>query len=135
MPGTNVLDDAAFLRTFQVMDRVIQDSQPVFMFVWVGSIVAVLATLALGVSQLSGLELYLLLAAAFSYLFGVQLPTVRFNIPLNNELQSLKLAELDLLELRRARSDFEPSWNRWNRFRTIISCISAVLFLLLLFRH
>ena len=40
MPGIRTLPDADFLRAFQVIDRVIQDNQPLFLLVWVGSIVA-----------------------------------------------------------------------------------------------
>jgi len=134
MPGTSVLDDRDFLRAFQVMDRVIQNNHPVFMLVWVGSVIAVVATLALGFGQLNGIELYLLLTAILLYLLGVQFPTVRFNIPLNNRLQSLSLDDLSASKVASARSEFESSWNRWNRFRTLISCVSAVTFLLLLYR-
>lgn len=132
MPGTKVLDDRDFLRAFKVMDRVIQDNQPIFMLVWVGSIATVVAAMVIGFTQLSGKNLYLLLIAALSYLFGVQLPTIRFNIPLNNKLQTLNLDEMSEPELAAARSEFEPNWNRWNRFRTFVSCFSITLFLILI---
>jgi len=38
MPGLENLSDREFIRAFQVMDRVIQDRQPLFMVVWVGSV-------------------------------------------------------------------------------------------------
>ncbi len=34
------LNDREFIRAFQVLDRVIQNRQPLFMLVWVGSVVA-----------------------------------------------------------------------------------------------
>ena len=37
-------------------------------------------------------QIYLLVFASILYLFGVQLPTSRFNIPLNNSLQNLILS-------------------------------------------
>ena len=37
MPGIRRLDDGGFIRGFQVIDRVIQNNQPLFIFVWVGS--------------------------------------------------------------------------------------------------
>ena len=43
MPGIRRLDDAAFIRTFQAIDRVIQDGQPLFLLVWVGSVLALTA--------------------------------------------------------------------------------------------
>jgi uncharacterized membrane protein len=46
MPGIRTLGDGEFLRAFQVMDRVIQNNQPVFMLVWLGSVIALLASAA-----------------------------------------------------------------------------------------
>ena len=43
MPGLSNLNNRDFLRAFQVTDAVIQNKQPLFMFTWVGSILAVLA--------------------------------------------------------------------------------------------
>ena len=37
MPGIRSLGDGEFLRAFQVMDRVIQNNQPIFMLAWIGS--------------------------------------------------------------------------------------------------
>ena len=36
MPGIRSLNDREFIRAFQVIDRVIQNNQPIFMLVWVG---------------------------------------------------------------------------------------------------
>ena len=44
MPGLSNLNDKDFLKAFQVTDAVIQNNQPLFMFTWIGSILAVLAT-------------------------------------------------------------------------------------------
>ncbi len=41
MPGLANLGDREFIRAFQATDRIIQDGRPVFMFVWVGSIISV----------------------------------------------------------------------------------------------
>jgi uncharacterized membrane protein len=49
MPGLRTLDDGSFIRAFQVIDRVIQNYQPLFVFVWVGSVIAVVAATVLGV--------------------------------------------------------------------------------------
>jgi len=134
MPGIKKLRDGDFLTAFKLMDGVIQDNQPIFMLVWVGSIIAVVVSLVLGVIYVQGLNWYLLLIATLGYLLGVQLPTFRFNIPLNNRLQSLDLAAMNDSELARARQEFEPEWNRWNRFRTVVACFSITLLLVLLVR-
>ena len=49
MPGIRSLGDREFIRAFQVMDRVIQNNQPIFMLVWVGSVLVLIATVALGI--------------------------------------------------------------------------------------
>ena len=41
MPGIAKLSDRDFLLAFREMDGVIQNKQPLFMLVWVGSIVSV----------------------------------------------------------------------------------------------
>ena len=46
MPGLATLPEREFLQAFKRMDKVIQNNQPVFMIVWVGSIVSVLLMVA-----------------------------------------------------------------------------------------
>lgn len=134
MPGLGRLDDGAFLRAFQVMDRVIQSNQPLFILVWVGSVVALLAATVLGFGRLEGIERGLLVAAALVYILGVQLPTATINVPLNNRLQTLDVAAMEAATLRTEREAFEPRWNRWNAIRTIMACLTTMLLLALLFR-
>ena len=95
MPGIGTLNDREFLQSFQVMDRVIQNRQPAFMLLWVGSIVTLVATCVIGFRQLVGIDQMLLLAAVIVYVLGVQLPTMTINVPLNNQLQTLDLESLD----------------------------------------
>lgn len=79
MPGLRALDDRDFLRAFRAIDRVIQNNDPVFMLVWAGSVVTLVAAALLGVTATSGTERVRLLTAAAPYLLGVQLPTVAIN--------------------------------------------------------
>ena len=133
MPGIKRLGDREFIRAFQVIDGVIQDNQPVFMLVWVGSVPALIAAAVLGIGQLEGTALVLLVTAALVYLFGVQLPTIVINIPLNNKLQSLDVNTAAEAQRKSARQDFESRWNRSNSIRTALSClVSALLIILLL---
>ena len=133
MPGIKALPDRDFLRAFKVMDRVIQNNQPLFVVVWIGSILLILLAAVIGFTLLEASVRLILLIAVFLYLFGVQLPTVTINIPLNNKLQTLKLDELNEAALKEARAAFEPRWNRWNSFRTFISSLVSFLLILLLF--
>jgi len=61
MPGLTNLGDREFIRAFQVMDRVIQDRQPLFMVVWVGSVVALVLALAMGFQQVTMMLLLVVL--------------------------------------------------------------------------
>lgn len=134
MPGLKRLDDAAYLRAFQAVDGVIQKGQPLFAIMWVGSVIALLAALALGVPTLAGLDRLMLAAAGVVYLVGVQLPTATINIPLNNALQRLSIGELDDLSAREARAGFEDRWNRWNAVRTALAIGTSILLLAIVVR-
>ena len=132
MPGLGTLDNLGFLRAFKAIDRIIQDSQPIFVLVWGGSIVAVVAAAVLAVTQANGLIRVYVLAAAGVYLLGVQVLTFVNNIPLNNQLQAADLDAMSEQELAAARANFEPNWNRWNLLRTVFACLASVLFLVAL---
>lgn len=127
MPGLAKLGDREYIRAFQEVDGVIQRGQPLFGLLWVGSAVAVLVGLALGMGQTAGLERGLLIAASGLYLLGVQLPTFSVNIPLNNALQAFQVAEADEAAVRSARSAFEARWNVWNTFRTAAATLSSAM--------
>ena len=131
MPGIAKLTDKEYLLTFKHMDGIIQNNQPLFILVWAGSILSIIITLILGIINLSGTQIYLLVFASILYLLGVQLPTFRFNVPLNNSLQNLDIESLEESEATSFRVGFEIPWNRWNKIRTV-NAISAVSMLLLL---
>lgn len=132
MPGIGSLPNREFLRAFQVIDKVIQDNQPLFLFVWMGSAAALIVTAALGVWQLEGTTRMLVVVAAVVYLLGVQLPTITVNIPLNNRIQSLRLPTMDEDSQASERRVFEARWNLWNVIRTIFACLVSLLLLIAL---
>ncbi len=134
MPGIRSLNDREFIRAFQVMDRIIQNKQPVFMLVWVGSVVALVTSAVLGFGQMDGAGRLLIVFAAVAYLFGVQLSTFTINVPLNNKLQTLDVDAMNETTHNTARKDFEPRWNRWNSFRTVFASLASALLMVLLFR-
>jgi uncharacterized membrane protein len=132
MPGIGELNHRAFLRAFQVIDRIIQNNQPLFMLVWLGSVVALVLAAVLGFGQLDSVGRLLIISAVLIYLLGVQLPTVTINIPLNNQLQTLAVDAMSETALSTAREAFEPRWNRWNTIRTVLACLTSVLLMILL---
>jgi len=134
MPGIRNLNDREFIRTFQVIDRVIQNKQPIFMLVWVGSVVALVTSAVLSIGQLDRAERLLIVFAALAYLFGVQLPTFTINVPLNNKLQTLDVDAMNETTQKAARKSFEPRWILWNSIRTAFASLASALLIVLLFR-
>ena len=134
MPGIKTLSDQEFIRAFQVMDRIIQNNQPSFVIVWIGSIVALVASAILGIGQFEKVDHLLIIFALLAYLLGVQLPTFTINIPLNNKLQTLKVDDLDKTAQKAARMDFESRWILWNLIRTIFASLVSSLLIILLLR-
>lgn len=130
MPGLGNQADRDFIRGFQVIDRVIQNRQPIFMLVWAGSVVTLVMSVILGIEPLDRPDRLLLIFATVVYLLGVQLPTAIINIPLNNQLQTLDVAALDKAALKAAREEFEPRWKRWNTFRTVLAVLTTALLLM-----
>lgn len=133
MPGIKRLNDWEFIRAFQVMDGVIQNNQPLFMLVWVGSVVALVTSAVFGIGQLDGAGQLLIIFAALVYILGVQLPTATINIPLNNKLQTLDVDAMNDTTQNAARKAFEPRWNRWNSIRAALASLASVLLIILLF--
>jgi uncharacterized membrane protein len=129
MPGIKALDDHDFLKAFKAMDGVIQNNEPKFVLVWIGSVLSLLALCAVSIFELSGLDRVLVVLATVLYVLGVQAPTLLINVPLNNKLKSLSLTTLSEEELRQARLEFEPIWIKWNSRRTVVS---IMVFLLLI---
>ncbi len=134
MPGIKNLDDKAFIEVFQVTDRIIQNNQPLFILLWIGSLVAVIIATALGVSHLEGVDLYGLILAVSLYVTGVQAITIVVNLPLNNQLQKIDASALDSQQLKAARDLFESRWNAANVIRTAVACGVSLMLILLLFR-
>ena len=104
------------------------------MLVWLGSALALLASTVLGILRLEGLDRVLLVVACAIYIFGVQVPTITINIPLNNHLQSQDLDSMTESELLATTEKFESRWLRWNTIRTVIATLTTILLLVLLIR-
>ncbi|MDJ0582614.1 DUF1772 domain-containing protein [Crocosphaera sp.] len=131
MPGIQRLNDGEFIRAFQVIDGIIQNNQPIFVFVWVGSVIFLITSAILGIGQLNEF-LPLLIAGTIIYIFGVQLPTFTINVPLNNKLQTWDVMDMNESTLKAARLNFEYRWNRWNVIRTFFACLTSTLLIILL---
>jgi uncharacterized membrane protein len=132
MPGIKNLNDRDFIRAFQVTDRIIQNNHPVFMLVWIGSVISVIVSALYGIGSLQGVDFILLSLATLAYVFGVQVLTISIHLPLNNKLQTLDVDTMSETDIKVARNDFESRWNTSNLIRTAIAgCVSALLIILL----
>ena len=132
MPGLSNLNDKDFLRAFQVTNAIIQNNQPLFMFTWVGSIVAMLTTILVSLVSVGLSETWLILLIAAAYFLGVQGITVAIHIPLNNHIHNVKIEELNDGTLADERLKFETKWNFFNYIRTSIAIAVSMLLLILL---
>ena len=132
MPGLAKLTDKEFIRAFQVTDELIQNNQPIFMIVWVGSAVSVIGTLVASLIGPYSVETVLVIIAGFVYLLGVQGLTVLVHLPLNRRIQTVNVEERDASALREERLLFETRWIRFNWIRTIIGLGVIVTFMVAL---
>ena len=130
MPGLSNLNDKDFLKAFQVTDALIQNNQPLFMFTWIGSIVAILTTIVASLITVGLLESWLIILVGAAYLLGVQGITVAIHIPLNNHIQMLNIEELNDETLADERLKFETKWNFFNKIRTGIAISVSILMLI-----
>ena len=132
MPGLSKLKDKEFIRAFQVTDEIIQNNQPIFMLIWVGSIISVLSLIISSVIIIGILESLLTIIIGTIYLFGVQGVTIGIHLPLNNQIQKVNTEELDDQKLHEERLNFERKWNFFNNIRTIIAFFITLMFIVIL---
>ena len=130
MPGLSKLSDKEFLKAFQVTDAVIQNKQPIFMLIWVGSIVSILSLILISIAYVGLSETWLIVLVALIYLMGVQGITILIHLPLNNQIQKLNLEKLNDENLRKERLNFENKWNFFNNIRTTIAFFVSLTLLI-----
>ena len=121
MPGIAKLDDGGFLQAFKNIDGVIQHNEPVFVSVWIGSVLALLVTMGLATVEWSNVtaRLGFMILSTIAWL-ACQVTTFGKNVPLNNHLQTLDIENLDAFSKKREREHFEGPWNFWNNLRTVV---------------
>ena len=132
MPGLSKLDDKEFIKAFQVTDGIIQNNQPIFILIWVGSIISVLRTIIVSILSLGILEAWLIILTSLIYLLGVQGITISIHLPLNKHIQNIDIDINDSQTLSGERKNFETKWNFFNNIRTGIALFVILIFLLIL---
>ena len=73
MPGLSKLDDKEFIKAFQVTDGIIQNNQPIFILIWVGSIISVVSTIIISIFTLGILEAWKIIFVSSQILFSMPL--------------------------------------------------------------
>ncbi|WP_353721292.1 anthrone oxygenase family protein [Dyadobacter sp. 676] len=124
-PGLAGIPDAGYLTSVQSINRAILN--PVFFFSFTGT----LLLLPVSTYQHFGTgRFYWLLGATILYATGTFGVTMFGNVPLNNALDKINLANATAQELAGHRLRFEIPWNRLHTIRTCASVASFVLVLL-----
>jgi len=132
MPGFSKLNDKDFIRAFQVTDNIIQNNQPLFMLIWIGSILSVISTIVFSIFNINADYSIFIIVTGFFYLIGVQGLTISIHIPLNNNIQKIDVDKEDELKLKEVRKEFEIKWNYYNRIRTVVAFTVTTLLMLIL---
>ena len=130
MPGLSKLDDKEFIKAFQVTDGIIQNNQPIFILIWVGSIISVVSTIIISIFTLGILEGWKIIFVSLVYLIGVQAITIIIHLPLNRRIQKIDINSTNLRSLNEERKNFETKWNYFNNIRTVIAFLVTLFFLL-----
>ena len=130
MPGLSKLDDKEFIKAFQVTDGIIQNNQPIFILIWVGSIISVVSTIIISIFTLGLLEAWKIIFVSLVYLIGVQAITIIIHLPLNKRIQNIDINSTNLQSLNEERKNFETKWNYFNNIRTVIAFLVTLFFLL-----
>ena len=132
MPGLSNLDDKEFIKAFQVTDGIIQNNQPIFILIWIGSIVSVLSTIITSILCLGILDAWLIIFVSVVYLLLVQGITILIHLPLNKSIQNIDINSSNSETLSKMRKSFETKWNYFNNVRTVVAFFVVLIFLLIL---
>lgn len=130
IPGTQRVADSTYLETMQNVNRAILN--PAFFLVFFGSAVLLFISSFMQYS-VNKTIFWLLLGSAVLYLVGMVGVTGLGNVPLNNQLDALKLSQLSASEMADFRNIYENKWNRLNHIRTAFAIVSFIISLLAVF--
>ena len=130
IPGTKGVMDLAYLETMQSINRAILN--PAFFLVFFGSIV-LLSISSIYEFHNNKWVFGLMLASSITYLIGTVGVTGLGNVPLNDQLEVLKIAEAGADKISEFRKYYESNWNRLHLIRTVFAVLSFVLAVLALF--
>lgn len=125
IPGLIRVDDATYLRAMQSINRYIQN--PWFFIAFMGPVILIPLTAFLTYRDGQAGTSAWMAGAAVIYLVGVFGVTMLSNVPMNNQLDQVELAESTSSALQEVRADYEKPWNRSNSIRTFASVLAFAL--------
>ena len=125
IPGTKRISDLAYMETMQSINRAIMN--PWFMVIFLGPLLCFGLTLygQFKSGDMSGFGV--MLTAAIIYLVGTIGVTAFGNVPLNESLDKVQIAEVSIDALQRIRMHYETHWNKLHLIRTAFSVLSFLI--------
>ena len=127
-PGIGRINDESYLSAFQSMNRAIIN--PLFIIAFMGLVVLLAYTAYSFYGTPQTTRFRLTLSAAILYIGGVMVITIAGNVPLNNNLEALKIDTMSADQMAAFRNGFENKWNTFNTIRTVSSSASFLLLIL-----
>ena len=131
IPGTKQISDRSYLEVMQSINRAILN--PAFFVIFIGSLLLLIVSSYMQYRASVNLSFWLMLGATLTYLAGTFGVTVSGNVPMNETLDALNLAEITTDGLKDIRISFEEKWNLLHRIRTVFAVLSFVLSLVAAF--
>ena len=130
IPGTMKVNHLNYLETMQSINREILN--PRFFLVFFGPILLLAAGSVFSYSS-PKIVFVLMIIATLVYLFGTFGITVTGNVPLNEQLDALNLADMDTDKLAEYRAKYETEWNKFHTRRTVSAVVAFVFAALAVF--
>ncbi|WP_131740897.1 anthrone oxygenase family protein [Actinomadura roseirufa] len=124
MPGLNAAKPGSAIDAMQAINQKIQNPVFVGMFMLVPVIAVVAGILLLTLDQKPAALLFF--AAAAVYFIGALVPSFAVNIPMNNDLDAVKIPA-DAHRAAEIWSDYSGRWTAWNTVRALFSWVSLLL--------
>ncbi len=124
IPGTQKVVDITYLQTMQSINRAILN--PAFFTIFFGSVLF-LVTSSVYEFHSNKVAFWFLVTSSITYLIGTIGVTGLGNVPLNNQLDALNLAEIGTDKVTEFRRYYESNWNRLHVIRTVFAVLSFML--------
>ncbi|MFC4053760.1 DUF1772 domain-containing protein [Actinomadura syzygii] len=123
MPGLNAARPGSAIDAMQGINQKIQNPLFVAMFMLVPVAAAAAGVLLLTLDQKAAAILFFV--AAGVYLLGALFPSFAVNIPMNNDLDAVKIPG-SASEAAKIWSDYSGRWTAWNNVRAVFSWVSVL---------